>query len=219
MSDQVSGWQKLGNEIPSQLTKSQQHFQNLKTELEKFLSSRKDVDESTLTNLWSREGGNPQTDHNFFTSDCSETTFLVSLQKTSPKTVSGAHAFLVGTPSLNNHENILGTLLAYEFRRSELPKFSHRKLAEGESIKGLINKFSSQISESETELSKHLSGAVSKCEEFAVSIDSLKESKDIMFQEWFETTKSEFSNFDENSKEIIDAFILASQKYKETKKK
>ncbi|MFQ3248003.1 MAG: hypothetical protein ACI9SP_004663 [Arenicella sp.] len=215
LTDQVNGWQDFGSDIPSQLSPSQQYFRRLKTALEAFLNSRKDVDEAALNSLWPRESGNPQADQSYFTSDCSETIFLVSLQKIHPNAVSGAHSFLVESPEFNGYDNVLGSLLAYEFKRAELPKFSHRKLAEGESIRGLINKFNSQISESETELSKHQSDAVSKSEEFAKSIDALKESKDDLFAEWFEATKSEFSAFDESSKQKI---VDLETQYKENLK-
>jgi len=57
--EQVNGWQNIGNNIPRELAKSQQHFHHLRTALEKFLSVRKDEDEAALNNLWQRENGNP----------------------------------------------------------------------------------------------------------------------------------------------------------------
>lgn len=205
IEQQVSGWDELGNEIPSVLNNAKNHFSQLKNSLDGFIQSRSSQDTNNLQSWWNQQRNSLQkSSSDLFTFDSAETKFLISMEATSAKNTQGAYNFLIGSnAATNNLDNFIGALLAYEFRRVEYPKLRYRKLGEADSFKELIANFREQISEGERQLTEYLAEAVKNYKEYVSRIDGFKEEKESLFNTWFDESKDKHDEFTNTAIETI----------------
>jgi len=183
------------------------HFSHARNQLSQFVNGHHQYDEQTISNYWNRiKGSFSNKQAAIFTFDSAEVKFLSSLQESKPESFSGAYKYLVGSPNFNNIDSVTGALLGYEFRRTEYPKLKYRKLGETESFKGLINSFRTQISDAEHELSKHLSDATKEFDDYVLKIDSLKEEKETLFNNWHDNATDKFDELTLNMNDLEDTY-------------
>lgn len=206
LTEQVKGWEKYGNSIPNELSNSKRHFTNLKSRIENFVDIRQNDPQSNLVSYWRNEQTQLQSYNQnspFFTYDSPQTEFLIDVHNKFPSSFQGAYLFTIGKHRINNRDELIGAILAYEFELKDHTEITQRRDKEKASISRLRNDFENQIVKSENELTEHLTNANKEYENYAGKIDELKNNKEIAFDEWYSKIQNEFSTFDSDSKEKI----------------
>lgn len=206
LNQQLNGWEKYGNNLPNELLTSKRHFSNLKTRIENFITSRQDNHLSNLVTYWRSEQTKIESyNHNspYFTYDSPQTEFLIDVYNKFPASFQGAYLFTIGQHRTNNRDELIGTILAYEFELKDHTEITQRRDKEKASISRLRNNFRKQIVESEKDLTEHLTNANKEYENYVGIIDEFKNEKEKAFNEWYKSTQDEFSTFDSNAKKKI----------------
>lgn len=189
VSQQVTGWEKYES-IPTVLDSSKRHFANLKSRLDNFISSRQQDNEANLNNYWRTEQGQLQSNSNFFTYDCSQTEFLIDINNHIPNSITGAYNYIIRTnTNLNDRNHFIGSLLAYEFDLKDKAEITERRNREKSSFSKIKSDLRSQLSESETQLTEHLTNANKDYEKYVNLIDKFKSDKETLFNEWYDGTE------------------------------
>ncbi|MEP3836135.1 MAG: DUF6161 domain-containing protein [Algibacter sp.] len=203
---QIDGWEKFGEDIPSELKDSKKQFIGYRKKLEKYINiyASSNYDESQLKNSWNSEKNQIQNSKTLFVYDAPQTDFLIKTYREVPKYYSGAYNFIAGNYNISNKDSMIGNLLAYEFELKDYTELTKRRNKEKSSIGRLRNDIRSQLSESEIQLSEHLKSANDEFKIYIEKIDQLKTEKETNFQEWFGNSKQEFTEFDNASKEKIN---------------
>jgi hypothetical protein len=199
LNQQIKGWEKY-EDIPTELNASKQHFTNLNNIIEQFINSYKGHLEPQLNNGWRNAQNQLQSDGNQLTYDSPQTEFLVDLKKEFPNYVSGAYHYIVGSYNFNTRDNFTGGLLAYEFELKDHTNLTTRRTKEKSSISKIKNDLKEQLSDSETQLTEHLTNANLEYKEYVEQIDGFKTEKETLFNEWFDNSKENFTTFDTESK-------------------
>lgn len=203
LTQQVSGWEKYGSELPRKLQDSKNHFTTLKTQLESFVNSQKNSSIPDLTAHWAAENRRltyVNSNELYLVYNCPQTEFLISVNKDFPDSFIGAYNYTLGG-SLNptNKNELKGYLLAYEFDSKDHTELTQRRNREKASISKIRNSFGDQLTESETQLNEHLSEANKNYNEHVKKIDELKTQKEKLFDDWFSKSQNEFTKWDEKS--------------------
>lgn len=226
LSQQIKGWDKY-EDIPSELNSSKQHFTNLINQIENFINSYKNQKEPQLNNAFRNVQSQLQSDGRQFTYDSPQTEFLVDLKKEFPKYVSGAYHYLIGSFSFNNCDSFTGAILAYEFELKDHTNLTQRRNKEKASISKIRNDLRKQLSESETQLTAHLTNANQEYKEYIKKIDEFKSEKEGVFDNWFEGdeeneiigVKEEFVNFKSEKESIFNEWFEGDENIIGAKKK
>lgn len=188
ISQQANGWNKLEN-VPRIFESSNQHFNALKARLENFIN-RYEENDTALDNVWRAELAQLERKGNFFTFDSVKTEFLIDIHHRLPLSFSGAYNYIIkSNVSLNDRNNFIGVLLAYEFDLKDKSEITDRRKKERVSLNKIRSDFKGLIEESETQLVGHLSKANKNYEEHVELIDKFKLDKEVLFNEWFEGTE------------------------------
>lgn len=201
ITDQIEGWNKFGN-LPNELSETLKHFNNLKAEIENFVSSYKNKSNEYLNGNWKNQQiqiAKNNTSNPFFTFDSPEVKFLIDMFQKFPNSFQGAYLFVIGQFRTNNKNDLIGALLAYEFELKDHTEIAQRKNKEKASISRIRNDFQKLLSKSQTELTNHLTNANEEYESYVKSIDNLKSDKEESFNEWYDKTKKTFSIFNDGS--------------------
>lgn len=205
LEQQINGWDKFGEDIPSEFKNSKKHFYTFKTSLENFLNTynNSNYNESHLNNYWNSVKSQFQNNQTLFVYDSPHTEFLLKIHREVPKYYPGAYNFLMGNYNFSNKDSMIGHLLAYEFELKDYTELTKRRNKEKSSIGRIRNDMRTQLSESETQLSEHLKSANDEFDNYTKQIDELKTEKETLFEEWLVKSKNEFGDFDTTSKEKI----------------
>lgn len=188
LSKQVKGWNEYSS-IPKVLDSSKEYFTNLKSRIENFVNSYYNYDEAKLNYYWKIEESVLQK-NNYFTFDSVYTKFLIDLWERLPNAVNGAFIYLTkANIRFNSRNDFIGSLLAYEFHLKDKTEITERRRKERVSISRLKTEFNNQLSEAETDLVNHIKSTNEKYEEYVKKIDSLKNEKEQLFDDWFEGTE------------------------------
>lgn len=204
VENQILNWDKLFESLPKELLTSKQHYKRIKSALETFLEQHIDRDERGLTAQWKNVRSaliNPS--HEILPSDSSEVKFLSELSSLDSNIMNGAFNFFTGTYSIHNKENFLGFLYAYEFSEKDKSHIAKRIKSERSSIAKLKNQVEDSLSQVETDIINHLKSTKEKYEEYVKIIDSLKDSKEKLFNKWYKDSTESFEKFDESKKSKI----------------
>ena len=189
VSQQVTGWEKYES-IPTVLDSSKKHFDNLKSSLDNFISKRQQENGANLNNYWITVQGQLQSNGNFFTYDCSQTEFLIDINNRIPNSITGAYNYIIQTnTNLNNRNNFIGSVLAYEFDSKDKTVLTERRKKETTSFSKIKNDLRNQLSESETQLTEHLTQANNDYQKYTGLIDSFKSEKEALFNDWYNGTE------------------------------
>ncbi|CAI8238253.1 MAG: Uncharacterised protein [Formosa sp. Hel1_33_131] len=185
LSQQISGWEKYES-IPTVLNSSKQHFTNLKNRLDNFINAHQQQTENNLQSYWRTEQSQLQSNSNYFTYDSEYTDFLIDLNTRLPNSINGAYNFIIQTnTNLNDRNQFIGSLLAYEFDLKDKSDLTLRRKKESNSLSKLKNDFRAQLSESESQLTEHLTNANSDYKDYVSKIDQFKTGKEVLFNNWF----------------------------------
>lgn len=189
ISQQATGWEKYES-IPTILDSSKKHFTNLKSRLDNFINSRHQENEANLNNYWRTEQGQLQSNGNYFTYDCSHTEFLMDINNSIPNSITGAYNYIIqANTNLNNRNDFIGSLLAYEFDLKDKAEITERRKREKSSFSKIKGDLRRQLSESEVQITEHLTNANKEYEKYVNLIDKFKSDKEILFNEWYEGTE------------------------------
>ncbi len=203
LSQQIDGWNKYEN-IPHVLESSKQNFTNLRNRLESFINRFHTQAEANLESYWNSEKRQFLNNANFFVYESPYTLFLIDLHKRLPNSVAGAYNYIIKTNSnLNDRNSFIGALLAYEFDLKDKSGITERRKKEKISFSKIKNDFRNQLSETETQLTEHLTSANQEYEEYVKKIDGFKAEKEELFNDWFNRSQEDFTTFETNSKDKI----------------
>ena len=127
VTQQINGWEKYES-IPTVLNSSKQHFTNLKNRLDNFINAHQTQTEGNLENYWRNEIGQLQSNTNFYTYDSAYTAFLIDINNQLPNSTTGAYNYInkINT-NLNDRNNFIGSVLAYEFDLKDIFKVHRAK--------------------------------------------------------------------------------------------
>jgi hypothetical protein len=191
VTQQINGWEKYES-IPTVLNSSKQHFTNLKNRLDNFINAHQTQTEGNLENYWRNEIGQLQSNTNFYTYDSAYTAFLIDINNQLPNSTTGAYNYInkINT-NLNDRNNFIGSVLAYEFDLKDKTELTERRKKEKVSFSKIKNDLRSQLSESETQLTEPLTNANQDYNKYVALIDKFKSDKETLFDEWYEGTDEE----------------------------
>lgn len=189
VSQQIAGWEKYES-IPTVLSNSKKNFIYLKARLDNFINSRQQENEANLNNYWKTEQVQLQNNKDFFTYDCSQTEFLIDINNHNPNLITGAYNYMIKKNiNLNEHNNFIGSLFAYEFDFKDKAEIIERREREKSSFSKIKSDLRSQLSESETQLTEHLTNANKDYKKYVDVIDKFKLDKETLFNEWYDGTE------------------------------
>ncbi|CAN0603445.1 unnamed protein product, partial [Ectocarpus sp. 12 AP-2014] len=137
--------------------------------------------------------------------DCAETEFLINFSTKYPNSALYAFRFLVGeqiNTSSFNHNMFIGIIQAYEFRLQG-SSIKKRRENEKKSLGKIRGDYNQYIGEAEKDLNEHLTKSNESVVNYATTIDSLLETKEKSFDEWFLETKNSFKTFDDDAKKAM----------------
>jgi hypothetical protein len=152
------------------LNSSKQHFTNLKNRLDSFINSHHVQKDESLENYWRTEISQLQSNGNYFTYDSEYTELLITRANT----------------NLNDRNNFIGSILAYEFDFKDKSKITERRKNETATFSKIKNDLRKQLSESEKQLTEHLTNANQDYKNYTKLIDDFKLEKEGLFNDWFE---------------------------------
>ena len=219
---QIKGWETLETNLPSELENSKKYFVAIRDSIADFIESFSEEADYYLNQNWNRVTSQIDNIRKFpLVYNCPETEFLISIHNTIPNSYDGAFHFITGqiyTDSISDKDYFIGTQLAYEFTMKDHTEVSIRRDAEKRSISKIRNDFNEYLSKSESEVIEHFTKIDERYTEYVKKIDSLKEEKESIFSEWFETSKTDFEIFDTESKEKVINLEKAYQELLSLKK-
>ena len=224
---QIDGWSKY-SDLPNELNKNKDNFTNIKTAILSFVNTCSEHTAQTLDLYWSGATNwnrttnatnatnatnvinviNTCINDNLLPYEIPEIGFLVNVYENTPNYFFGAYDFIVNKSShrLNTSDNFYGAILAYEFTLKDTTEISNRRNAEKKSISQIRNDFQKYLSESEQQITTHLSNANTKFAEYVEKINELKDEKEKLFLDWFENTKNELWQkwFEQTTNNLVD---------------
>lgn len=194
VNQQINGWEKIKDGIPSQLTYSLTYFKEVKNRIVEFITNYTSDETPYLNNYWSNVKNQiNNTKQRPLSFNSPQTEFLIKVYKETPTYFQGAYNFLLSTNNynVNNKEQLFGAIQAYEFTLKDKTGISKRIDTEQKSISRLKNDFQTYLSESEEMIIEHLKKIDESYTESTTKIDDLKNEKDTLFTDWFNNTKNE----------------------------
>ena len=219
---QINGWGTISENLPPELQYSKNYFNSVKDSIAQFVENYSNVSSNYLESYWSNVISQINNIHQFpLTYNFPESEFLITVFKIITTSFSGAFNFItnqINTTIVNDKDYYIGTQLAYEFTMKDHTEISLRRNSEKSSISNIRNDFNKYLSKSESEIVDHLSNTNDKFNEYSEAIDTLKSDKELLFTEWFETSKTDFENFDTESKEKVINLEKAYQELLSLKK-
>lgn len=219
---QINGWESLETDCPQELQYSKNYFIAIRDSTSQFVENYYNRSPDYLESYWNEVITHINDIRQFpLTYNCPESQFLISVHKNIPNSFSGAFYFItsqINANITNNKDYYIGTQIAYEFTMKDHTEISLRRNAEKSTISNIRNDFNKYLSKSESEVIDLLSNTTIKFEEYTEAIDTLKNDKELLFAEWFESSKTDFNAFDTNSKEKVINLEKAYQELLSLKK-
>jgi len=192
---QVDGWSKRGANIPEELQRSKTAFQDTLKQIAQAMDSQYD---HQPRHIWNEINTRflPMHQRYYFRYDCPETEFLIKTNRDFPASFQSAYNFI--NNNINNtfsdKNNLIGTLLAYEFSLKDSSQILERRSSETESFSSLRNTFQNYLSKTEVEITSYLEQTNEKYNEYVAKINKFKNSKEQLFEKWFKETQDSFNN-------------------------
>jgi hypothetical protein len=200
---QIAGWNKFSQTIPSELASTKTHLENLRSEIVAFVQNYQH--EISHLNSYIEPIKRKLDVNSLFTYNAPETEFLVRIHNNYPSAYPGAFSFITGSINMNGgKDNLIGLLLAYEFTIKDDTHIAERKNAERSSINKIRSDFFSYLKDSEATLITHLESSNRKLSEYSTAIDILKEEKEQVFVNLFDQSSAEFQSLVDGSNKSIE---------------
>lgn len=202
---QVEGWKNYDTSITKEFKQSINYYNNLMGRILTFVQNNLNSDLITLKNKWRNEANYFTDTSEIFLYDTPITDFLIGVLRNYPQSFSGSKRFFTGTPVLNNQNDLLGTIMSYEYLMKDNSDIVARRENEKKSLSQLRTEYQKKLAEADTQLTVYFSKSDNKYEEYAKEIDDLKNSKEESISSWFDRRKKDVAEFEEDSKrKIID---------------
>jgi len=199
VTQQIEGYEKYQN-LPPELTTTRQKFINVRNNIVHLINT-----EDVAANSWNNnlaiitDGDMP-----FFVYNSPEAEFLINVYEKYPNNYQGAYDYIKGVTNNPNDKGYFdGYLLAYEFASKDFSKLAERKDAEKRSIASTRSDFQTQLNNSELELTEYLAQANQKFIDYSAAIDKFKNTKEELYNNWFDNTSGEFKAFNESSHDKV----------------
>lgn len=209
--NQIEGYEKFP-ELPEEFIRIKQRFESVKNNII-LLITNKDFNQNKWENcLYRITNNNPQ----IFISNTPEMEFFINVYNDKPLYFKGVYEYYTGQfQNINNKDSFIGYLLAYEFDSKSFSSMATRKDLEIKSMKETRIDFQHTLEEANSQMIEYLSNAKKGVIDNAKFIDSLKEEKDSLFNNWFTTTTNNFLSFHNDSiQKITDFEVLYKEKLK-----
>lgn len=196
VSQQIDGWNKLGDHLPRELDNCKNQFESIQTRILQLIAQSQNF--NTRNSYWSQISSmlNP-TNIAMFIYNCPETDFLIKTYKQLSHLYPGAYSFILGSfnTSLNNKNNFTGAILASDFLIKDYSEVTSRVESEKKSITQIREDFQKYLSESESEVSAFKDNLKNKSVEYSNTFDGALKNQKSTFDDWFETAKKQFADF------------------------
>ena len=198
---QLSGWKKEIDGIDrSEFNPSLNYFKNAEAAISNFVEKHYDTAEN-LDSVWSSQVEsqfNISQRNNTIPFDSPEAIFLVEIEKNSSKNLRGAYDYLLNntTSSVTQKEYYIGVAKAFEFESTDPKSIASRKKSEKASISKIRSDFQKLLSQSQTDLTEHISETRSISLEFGRDLMNFQKEKTDGYDKWFKTATSDFETFD-----------------------
>lgn len=216
LEHQCSGWELSEQTKKNIFAPSINFFSELRSTLVRIINEFKDYSESQRNSVWQGNILNKTytNSQNLFLFECPEVSFLLKVYADFPTAYSGAYNFIVGAVNsdiINKKENLIGTLLAYEFTVKDHSQIIERRNAEKSSISALRNNFGKYISDNEIFMSEFKKDLTQRLINHDDEFNALKEEKAKEFDESREIKKTTFDTWFTNSGDEYTSFYKDSQ--------
>lgn len=222
VNQQIKGWQSLDKNLPEELQNSLNYFTVIQKSILEFVVNYNTQPSNILDSYWNNVISTINNIRQYpLTYNCPESEFLVTVNKNYPASISGAFNFITGQLNSNitlDKNYYIGNQLAYEFVMQDQTGILLRRNAERSSLNKIRNDFNEYLTKSESEIVKYISNTNDKYDEYTEAIDVLKNDKELLFNEWFKTSKSDFEIFDTESKQKVINLEKAYQELLSLKK-
>jgi len=185
LSQQIKGWEKFNN-LPNEFNQSKNHFAQLRNQLEHFLFSHSTQNsEQNLNSYWNSLRNQFTQNTKYFVYDNPISIFLIELHSKHPNSFLSGYYYFTGQYRLNNKNDLIGSILSYEYDLQNETYLLRRRKNEKSSFSKIRSDLRNQLKESETQLTEHLTNADREYIKYVEKIDKLKEEKEALFNEWF----------------------------------
>lgn len=195
VNQQINGWEKMKESIPSELSYSLTYFNEIKRRIIDFVLNHLNEDAIPyLNNYWSEVKNQiTNTYQKPLPFNLPQTEFLIKVYRETPNYFKGAYNCLIDATNYNanSKEHLFGAILAYEFALKDKTGIAKRIDTEQKSIARLKTDFQTYLSESEKTIVEHLKKTNDSYTDYTNKIDTLKEEKNTLFTEWFNNVKTE----------------------------
>jgi hypothetical protein len=211
--DQVNGFDKIGEVLPNELKSSRTYFESFRDEIVSFFNSSHGRNSNQLDSFWQQAIGQvsqklQREGNKLMDFDSPEVEFLVSLKTENASYVSGALHFLCTETlqSLDRPENLIGAKKAFNYKFENKSGTESKKNSEKISLGILRSSFQKILDEVQNNHLNNLEEENTKTLAFSKAIDTLKEEKESLFDQWYKTSRTEFDylskDIDSRKKEL-----------------
>ncbi len=205
--DQVNAWSNEG--LPEEFKESKLYFERTRDNIESFALTYLSDDRygvGTLNQEWHKRVYLQihETNRTPFIYGLPETNFLLKLHKENPAYVEGAFLFFTQDDTsryLKKQNHMIGALLAYEFKMKDYTEIVARRDKEKRSLSRLRTNFQNYLNISEKEIVDHLAAFDSKFQSAIISLDTLKNGKKKIFDDWYEKSDEKYRKIIEDAEE------------------
>lgn len=221
---QKQGWTKF-EKLPNILESHSKFYLDLFRIIEIVYQTLKSTDKNDIKRSWtSYKGNNYQSTfridnynylnlkEQYLTYDNPSVPFLINLSgKFSSGIIQSAYNSIIGDDnSSRDREQVVGTVLAYEFLNKDSDITTRRK-QEKVSLDKLRNDLSESLEGSKESLNEFYTFSKNKVDEFAQMIDDTKNEKSEVFDRWFNSTGLDYKQWYEKSKDSFTTWDIESQ--------
>ena len=206
--NQIGGWEKFGNDIPTLFQISKDYFSACKDELIGVIALGDDI--RTLRDVYNQkdnffdtlfaEALEDKFYGHIFTYDSPYTDFIFNIYKEKPDSIEAAYLYIIGEFQIKTIDDFHGYFAAYSFDNRYNKKVSQNEGEEKISVEKTISNLTAQLSEVEQ------------------LIFSKFKHIDETYSTWFNDTKKAFRKFETESKERKEELENTYQEHLRLKK-
>ncbi|MFN6945354.1 MAG: DUF6161 domain-containing protein [Cytophagaceae bacterium] len=207
LNTQLRKCEEYGENIPNEFKNSKVYFENIKRSLINIINQINVNNLNIIAEHWGRitqQISSTGTHPILF--DIPETEFIYNVHISNPEYVRGSYNFIVGNignQSLNDKSFFTGAILAYEFLQKNRSDITKRRAAEKKALSSARKEYYDFNNEAQQHLNDLLKNTTSNYKDHLEDLNSLKEDKEKVYDQWFEKTEKDFQSFNNNSLEKI----------------
>ena len=205
--NQIKGWKKELDKLDQrEFQNSLRFFEDLETAISNFVENNYEAE--NLDPVWNSRVGNTiksSRRDDAIPFDSPEAIFLIEIATNNNENFSGAYDYLIknNTSSVTTKNYFIGATKAFEFEQAGAKPVAARRKAEKTSMTKIRTEFQNLLSQAQSDLTEHVAETRSVSLELGSDLMKFKDEKTEAFNNWFESAKSNFEQFDEASREKI----------------